>query len=1067
MDLNESQAKAVEAIDKNVILQAGAGTGKTNVLTKRYIKILENGNLKEGREVESIVAITFTKKAAKEMTSRIRAAIRDKFKEGERWKSLYRDMDRANISTIHSFCGSIVRENAVFLGLDPRFKLMDDYESKFMFREILEREVLKGLEEDRVLFDLFINMETNSVDFLCQGLENIYYKIRTLGEDFESVEKKTIDTITRSVNKDWEDKIRENYRLLMKNSGARSKYNSIGGDRRWIEFNQGLHTSQDLEDILKLLKDKMGALKGYENIIDETVALIDQSLFIYEKENIPYYKSLFKILNRADLQYSLDKNKIASLDFDDLQILAYRVLLDEENQTYYRDKYSYIMVDEFQDSNEIQRKILYALCSKDNDLDRKNLFVVGDEKQSIYRFRGGDIGVFNRVKSDMGQIDPESIMEMRTNYRTVDKLVEFVNQVFSSLMETYYIPLDPDKKTTEIDGIHVELMDTNNNGSADESKEIEAGLICQRINSLIEEGYKYKDIAIISRTKTNDHIYEEKLLEYGIPFYNSDSGNLYLQEEIKDLIVAIMAIIDLDNDIYNISFLKSPMIGLSDLQVMDINGSEGNIYEKLHLNKDKYSDVLEIYDSLIHNYNINNPYEFINYLIEYLEYEEVLLFSKNWKNKIANLSKFKTILLADYGKGYINYEDLLGYLLELEGKQEDRVQVEGEDSNVVRLMSIHKSKGLEYKVVIVPNLIKKATSRPGLINLNLDMGIGINLKERNYMYNKIKELENMEEAMEEDRVLYVAMTRAEELLILGMEGKKGGYKKDLESLIQEGPIGYIDQLDEACISEGEEDFDFAKYRLGNLENFMVPRKESYYSNYHSISKYNSFKKCKREYYLKHKLMLDLEARQGGSQIEEENLIGLSALDKGNIVHKFIEAYDGQSDPYHFLEELLGQMAYNYESIKPDLINYIKNYLQFQEGISGHIIKEREFYFSFNGKVLNGVIDMIIVGEDIEVIDFKTNKIFNRKRLIDQYRAQLSLYIQVCKLWYPDKEVRARLIFLEDGTDYSLRDGLLVAEDLKSIGEYLDYTDKKMDLASYDKTCVNGETCVYYKICKEE
>lgn len=1067
MNLNESQAKAVEAIDKNIILQAGAGTGKTNVLTKRYINILENGKLEEGREVESIVAITFTKKAAKEMTSRIRASIRDKFKEGERWKNIYRDMDRANISTIHSFCGSIVRENAIFLGLDPRFKLMDDYESKYMFREILEREILKGLEEDKVLFDLFINMDTSSVEFLQQGLENIYYKIRTLGEDFESIENKTIDTIIRSVNKNYEDKIRQNYRLLMKKSGARSKYNSIGGDKRWIDFNQGLHTSQDLEATLKLLKDKMGALKGYEDIIDETVALIDQSLFIYEKENIPYYKSLFKILNRADFQYSLDKNKRASLDFDDLQILAYKVLLDEENRTYYMDKYSYIMVDEFQDSNEIQRKILYALCSQEKDLDRKNLFVVGDEKQSIYRFRGGDVGVFNRVKYDMGQIDPESIMEMRTNYRTVDKLVEFVNQVFSKLMDNYYIPLDPNKKATEINGIHVEVMDTNNNGPADQSKEIEAGLICQRINSLIEEGYEYKDIAIISRTKTNDHIYEEKLLEYGIPFYNSDSGNLYLQEEIKDLTVAIMAILDLDNDIYNISFLKSPMVGLSDVDVMEINGSEGNIYEKLNRNKDKYLNVLEIYDSLIHNYNINNPYDFTNYLIDYLEYEKVLLFTENWKNKIANLSKFKSILLADYGKEYINYEDFLGYLLGLEGKQEDRVQVEGEVSNVVSLMSIHKSKGLEYKVVIVPNLTRKATSRPGLINLNLDVGIGINLKERNYLYNKIKDLENIEEAMEEDRVLYVAMTRAEELLILGMEGKVGGYKKDLENLIQEGTIGYIDQLDKASLREDGKDFNFSKYKLGDLEKFVAPREESYYSNYHSISKYNSFKNCKREYYFKYKLKLDLEPRQIGGQIQEKNVIGLSALDKGNIVHKFIETYEGQSDPYCFLEELLGQMSYDYEIIKPDLINYIENYLRFQEGISGHIIKEREFYFSFNGKVFNGIIDMIIVGEDIEVIDFKTNRMFNRKKLIDQYRAQLSLYIQVCKLWYPDKEVRARLIFLEDGTDYSLRDGLLVAEDLRSIGEYLDYIEEKTDLASYNKTCINGKNCAYCEICKEE
>ena len=180
----DPQKKAIETIDRSVAVNAGAGTGKTKVLTERFVYVLENGDLEEGKEVESIVAITFTKKATQEMVERIRAEIRKNFHKANKWTRFYRDMEKANISTIHSFCGKILKENPIEAKIDPLFHVLDESTSIELLNSSIMEAINKGLRDEN-LYDFLLLLNEFRVENLTSDIRNLYNNIRTVGLSFE------------------------------------------------------------------------------------------------------------------------------------------------------------------------------------------------------------------------------------------------------------------------------------------------------------------------------------------------------------------------------------------------------------------------------------------------------------------------------------------------------------------------------------------------------------------------------------------------------------------------------------------------------------------------------------------------------------------------------------------------------------------------------------------------------------------------------------------------------------------------------------------------------------------
>ena len=224
MKLNKNQQKAVTTIDKNVSVNAGAGSGKTKVLVERYIYLLENGEFQEGKEVESIVAITFTKKASQEMKGRIRQAIRDKFSKGEKWKRLYRDIERANISTIHSFCSRLIRENPIEAKVDPAFKIFEEYEADDILHEVIKDYFMHKIEFDDNMFESIKSLNLYDLDTLIENVISVYKKVRSTGISFSKVKEMTLNNIDNAeIQKEIIEAIKENLTILIEKARKNSR----------------------------------------------------------------------------------------------------------------------------------------------------------------------------------------------------------------------------------------------------------------------------------------------------------------------------------------------------------------------------------------------------------------------------------------------------------------------------------------------------------------------------------------------------------------------------------------------------------------------------------------------------------------------------------------------------------------------------------------------------------------------------------------------------------------------------------------------------------------------------
>lgn len=552
----DPQREAIETIDCNVAVNAGAGTGKTKVLTERFIHILEFGNLERDKEVESIVAITFTKKATQEMVERIRKELRLNFHRGEKWTRFYRDMEKSNISTIHSFCGKILRENPIESKIDPLFQVMDDVTSTNLLNESIE-EAINSLLKDENLFKFMLKLKEYRTENLKKDIKEVYNLVRTVGLSYIEVKEMTMDFLD-SLTIDDEDlkRIKDCIIYLQGKLTKASNIVKLKDDPVWISFMEDRLEEAEVYPTIEYIKSKIGKPTKETETIEILKEAIDRVLICKEKDYSWMYLSILDLLILVDEIYTRKKRIEGVLDYDDLQIKVLNLLDDEKIREKYQERYRYIMIDEFQDTNELQKKIFYKLCSKKSPLDMNNLFVVGDPKQSIYAFRGSDIGVFYDVLKDIENTTGNEAITLSKNYRSVDTVLNFVNKVFGQLMDGRYDSLTPFKKSKNL--IDVEILEDNEfEGNSEESIVFEADLIARRIRQLVDQAnYRYKDFALLFRATTRNYYYEEALKNYNIPYYNSSSRQFFKRQEILDIINALKVISNPYDIVSSIGFLR-------------------------------------------------------------------------------------------------------------------------------------------------------------------------------------------------------------------------------------------------------------------------------------------------------------------------------------------------------------------------------------------------------------------------------------------------------------------------------------------------------------------------------
>tara|TARA_R110002111_G_scaffold18931_2_gene46206 strand:+ start:17805 stop:21326 length:3522 start_codon:yes stop_codon:yes gene_type:complete len=830
----DQQAAAINRREVSIALSAGAGCGKTFVLTQRFLKLIEPGTPPD--RLSHIVAITFTERAAREMRDRIRETCLSQLRncpveEVGHWQTVIRGLDSARISTIHSFCTSILRSHAVSARLDPHFGLLEQGTSDTFLRKVVREAVhdlLKqenadgiqmvyryGLEKTyellialvpqqfRIEFDQFTGM---SVEKLAARYREYWEKTYIPLQLVEIANADSTQFLIKLMSEQspTNAKMRERFQVLT----ARLPELISGSEKLRGELLetliahakvQGAGTKKDWDnvDVYEQIKDGFTDLRTALGKIYENLSP-DVSQFLLAAE---YSLVVLRATEFVAKRYQQSKAEKGLLDFDDLLL--------QTRDLFRRDPYArqraaagiqFLMVDEFQDTDPVQSEIVRSLCGK--ELLTGKLFLVGDAKQSIYRFRRADPEVFHQLRLEI----PEAgRLPLSTNFRSQPAILNFTNCLFASAMEQYYEPLTPFDSEQHSPGAGIEFLfaapDDPDVKGADAVRETEADWIAARIRQLLEDETpriwaknpqtgerelrraEPGDICILFRSLSSVSIYEKALQKLDLDYYLVGGRAFYAQQEIYDLSNLCQYLDNPDDELSLLGVLRSPFFSLSDDTIYSMVRNADSLSAAMQVTppdelpaqqKRQVNYAQSVLAELRSKKDRLSLVELLNLAIERTGYDAGLLNEFLGDRKIANLRKLIELARNFESSGLFTLKDFVQRIRDsiLEESKEELAATLPETSDVIRLMTIHQSKGLEFPIVIVADLDRKSPGAGSDPFLHPEWGALLGLPaERgtvpeNYAFKMHRALEQRADEEETVRLLYVAVTRAADYLIL-------------------------------------------------------------------------------------------------------------------------------------------------------------------------------------------------------------------------------------------------------------------------------------------------------------
>ncbi len=830
----EQQAAAIYPRDVSIALSAGAGCGKTFVLTQRFLKLIEPGSPPD--RLSHIVAITFTERAAREMRDRVRETCLEQLRscppeEVGHWQTVIRGLDSARISTIHSFCTSILRTHAVSARLDPHFGLLEQGTSDAFLRKVV-REAIHDLlqEEDEDCLELVYRYGLERTYELFISLVPQQFRI-----EFEQFSDLSEEQLAGRMRKFWVDSYipmqlaeianAESTRFLLRLMAAQDPVNKKMRDRFQVltsrlpellegaEHNravllgtliehakvQGAGTKKDWDDldVYEQIKDGFSELRKSLTKVYEILSP-DPAAFLQAAE---YSLRVLRVTEFVAGRYQESKAEKGLLDFDDL-LLQTRDLFRRDPQAKQRAAagIEFLMVDEFQDTDPVQSEIVRALCGK--ELLTGKLFLVGDAKQSIYRFRRADPEVFHQLRQE---IPEQGRLPLSVNFRSQPAILNFTNCLFASAMEQYYEPLTPfdgeqHSPTPAIEFLFAAPDDPEIKG-AEALRETEADWIAARVRQLLEDEtpriwarnrqtgqrelrrVEPGDICILFRALSNVALYEKAFQQQDLDYYLVGGRAFYAQQEIYDLSNLCQYLDNADDELSLLGVLRSPFFSLSDDTLYTIVRNADSLTRAMQveppeeLRPEQHRQVRyaqSVLQELRAKKDRLSLVEMLNLALERTGYDAALMNEFLGDRKLANLRKLIELARNFEGTGLFTLKDFVQRIRDsiLEESKEELAATLPETSDVVRLMTIHQSKGLEFPVVILADMDRKPApggTAPflhpewgGLLNLPAERGTTPD----NFAFKMHRGLEQRADEEETVRLLYVAVTRAADYLIL-------------------------------------------------------------------------------------------------------------------------------------------------------------------------------------------------------------------------------------------------------------------------------------------------------------
>ncbi|SDW67289.1 ATP-dependent helicase/nuclease subunit A [Marininema mesophilum] len=847
--MTAEQQEAVNCLDQDCIVAAGAGSGKTRVLVERFLSILKR-HLSEKDPLSMVVAMTFTEKAATEMKHRVREGIAQEMRgaqeegrsvEADQWYRILSDLERARISTIHSFCASLLREHPVEAMIDPDFRVLEELEAE----SLLKRAITSILPEWMAKLNPSVAMERLILRWGVAGtrerLAQLYQEMTGHGWVPEQ-----LGNLTGKHLRETEKRlIKAEQKLLQRVLLAGDGMLTLAGGKLcsrfqedWPRLKKELQSADYRMERVGLLLEIKGLLGGNwgrkEEILVPRDRLKEECLELQsvsdgvswikgEHEVVPFLLSAIKGMHQ---KYNEEKEMAGVLDFDDLQSRAVRLLQESSGVAQkVRGQIRYLMVDEYQDTNDFQKKLTDLLLpGPGGERIPGKWFVVGDAKQSIYRFRGADVSVFGRTRREIEESGGKEVA-LLDNFRSEASLVQFVNALFGRLMssdpecDNYYRDTRAHRDPGEEEG-RVEFLPIPERAKeAGDHRQWEATAIAKRIGELIEEGTSPQEIAILLQAMTHVKILENALLQAGIPYYVVKGDGFFTRQEILDVYHLLRYLADPNDRLALTGLLRSPFCGISDETLWVI--SRGEAWEKewvKGLNMESLSprehNKLTCFAELIAQWRRLNGRvtvaELLEQAVEESGYRYVSWAFPQGSQIVANVDKFLRLLRTWQREAPYSLQRVCKMINQWiqEGVRETEAKVETEDGASVKLMTIHQSKGLEFPVVFIPDLSRKLPPETIDVKADRECGLVFCLSETDlsrletYRWRGVKNRESQLAREESLRLFYVAITRAEERIVFsGLPEEHRGLKKggdllaaDTWSKWLDGVLGF-DRLD--------------------------------------------------------------------------------------------------------------------------------------------------------------------------------------------------------------------------------------------------------------------------------
>lgn len=1140
------QQQAIDLHDCNILVSAAAGSGKTAVLSERIVKMVCREE--HPVDIDRLLVVTFTKAAAAEMRERISQAILKRLNEDAGNEHLQRQaaiIHNAQITTIDSFCLFVLRNNFEDIGLDPAFRIADEGEvellSQDVMKEMLEEHFAGGEERFFHTIEYFCPNGRESVleshilqlyrYALSYPFPETWLRERKKDYAYETVEdiatsdagvfllghlQKLLDGLA--------EELKRAESICEEPDGPYMYGEVLEQEREAIERIARAENLVRLSELLpaftpgkfpakkddSVSAEKREQVKDLHDRIKNRIKKMQSSYF-----NLPFETVLRQAKTAAEAVESLmdlslefmerlkaKKTDRKLLDFSDMEHYALQILVEEDEEgnlvptktaLEYRDYFEEVLIDEYQDSNLVQEYLLKAVAREEDG--KKNRFMVGDVKQSIYKFRLARPELFLEKYDTYSLTDGENRkIDLHKNFRSRNEVIDTVNDVFSKIMQKELGGIVYDEEAAlyagaiypENPGCESELLliEKPEKEAEVDDRQTEALLIAAKIKELLagfqvtdkETGalrpVRYKDIVILLRTNSGwDEPFKDTLASQGIPAYIEGKNGYFASKEIQDVLLFLKVLDNPLQDIPLYGVMKSVFGGFSEEEVAvlrSVEEKEEPLYENLkrHAEDVKYAGFLAKIDRYREYATYMTILELLQTLFEEHDYLSYVSALPAGEKRLANAEMLLTKAAAYEKNSYYGLFHFIRYVEQLEKYKVDYGEAVTLDENadVVRIMSIHKSKGLEFPVAIVAGLSKKFNMQDAASPLIMDMDLGLGVdyvntesrvKNKTLRKNILATKMKLDSLAEELRVLYVAMTRAREKLILTACTEKTEEKRQtaeenrteadskgsssgpslsyaeltsagsfLQILLPVFPNIKVVTMEELGLSAMKEEVDRESRKRRLLTDRAADEEalQKLTERFSFVYPYENLQNLYTKTTVSELKMAALEEKEETAELFPEKEVvpyvpafmrekeKISGTTRGSAMHrlmelvdftkKYAEWQDVKKVMQDFLQE--GRLSAEYEeAIRVDkILHFLKSPLagRMREAQrAGKLYREQPFVYGVETKegetvLIQGIVDAYFEEEDgIVLLDYKTDVVETGEELTKRYQTQIDYY----------------------------------------------------------------------------